>query len=173
MTFWHFSMWVCLTFHLNLLSVETSWLPSARAASTDFQQEQTSPLPKETSLTTTFGSIIDTPTMTSVSAISSTSSVAYRLSVIAKLVPNTGNIFIANAYFIPPARLNLYIPLKLFSTIIRSAHWDSDPERKRFDERTKRKHAIWPGSHVFSPLQDSSAPRKIIDPFFFVLGFEY
>ncbi len=97
----------------NLFSVETSRLPSATATSTDFQQGQTSPLPKDTSLTTTTASITVTPILSSVSAISSTSSVADRLSVIAKLVPNTGIVFIAYANFISRARLNLYIPHKM------------------------------------------------------------
>ncbi|KAL9962558.1 hypothetical protein ACROYT_G031666 [Oculina patagonica] len=52
------------------------------------QQGKTSPLPKETSLTTATSRTGDTPILSSVSAISSTSSIA-GLSVIAKLVPNT------------------------------------------------------------------------------------
>lgn len=78
------------------LSLATETKPSATAASTDFQQGQTSSLPEKTSfITTTFASSMsDAPVVSSMSAISSASSINF----IANLVPNTGEIFIANAW---------------------------------------------------------------------------
>ena len=79
---------------LDVLSVESSQLPSANVTSTDLQYGRTSSLPKLTSLTTTKSSDSDASAIPSSVADMSSASSAAVLTVITSLVPNRGESFI-------------------------------------------------------------------------------